>query len=47
MKNADESVYFKGNAQITSIEVEASYDDVCTMSIEFQGVGALEIEKAE
>lgn len=47
MKNADETVYFKGTAQITSIEIEASFDDVCTMSMEFTGVGALELEKTE
>lgn len=45
MKNADETVYYKGTAQITSIEIEASFDDVCTMSVEFQGLGALAIEK--
>ena len=45
MKNADETIYFKGQAQITSIEVEASFDDVCTMSVEFQGLGALSTEK--
>jgi hypothetical protein len=44
-KNADETVYYKGTAQITSIEIEASFDDVCTMSVEFQGLGALAIEK--
>lgn len=47
MKNADETVYYKGTAQITSIEIEASFDDVCTMSVEFQGLGALSIEKEE
>lgn len=47
MKNADETVYYKGTAQITSIEIEASFDDVCTMSVEFQGLGVLSIEKGE
>lgn len=45
MKNADESVYFQGSAQITSIEIEASFDDVATLSIEFTGVGELKLEK--
>ena len=45
MKNADESVYFTGQAQITSIEIEASFDDVATLSIEFTGVGELKLEK--
>ena len=47
MKNADESVYFSGQAQITSIEIEASFDDVATLSIEFTGVGELKLEKGE
>lgn len=47
MKNADESVYFSGQAQITSIEIEASFDDIATLSIEFTGVGELKLEKGE
>lgn len=47
MKNADESVYFSGQAQITSIEIEASFDDVATLSIEFTGVGELQLAKGE
>lgn len=45
MKNAENTVYFKGTAQITSIEIEASFDDVCTMSMEFTGVGELKLEQ--
>ena len=41
MKNKEENVYFKGTAQITSVEVEAAYDDVATLSVELKGVGAL------
>ena len=45
MKNAAESVYFAGTAQITSIEVDAQFDDVCALSIELQGIGALTVDK--
>lgn len=45
MKNADDSVYFAGEAAITSIELEAAFDDVCTMSLELQGLGELSVEK--
>ena len=45
MKNSDSSVYFKGTAQITSVEVEASFDDVATLSLELQGLGALTTSK--
>lgn len=45
MKNADDTVYFGGTAAITSVEVEASFDDVCTMSLELQGVGELNLTK--
>lgn len=45
MKNAAESVYFAGKAAITSLEVDAQFDDVCTLSMELQGVGALAVEK--
>lgn len=41
MKNKEENVYFKGTAQITSVEVEAAYDDVATLSVELKGVGKL------
>lgn len=41
MKNTGETVYFKGTAQITSVEVEAAYDDVATLSVELKGVGKL------
>jgi TP901-1 family phage major tail protein len=40
-------VYFAGEAAITSIEVEAAYDDVCALSLELQGVGPLAMEKVE
>ena len=46
MKNAAESVYFAGKAAITSLEVDAQFDDVCTLSMELQGVGALAVDKA-
>jgi TP901-1 family phage major tail protein len=45
MKNADDSVYFAGEAAITSIELEAAFDDVCTMSLELQGLGELAVTK--
>lgn len=46
MKNAAENVYFAGEASITSVEVEAAFDDVCTMSLELQGIGPLAVTKA-
>ena len=46
MKNAAESVYFAGKAAITSLEVDAQFDDVCTLSMELQGIGALTVDKA-
>ena len=45
MKNKDSSVYFAGKASITSIEVDAQFDDVATLSIELTGVGALKVTK--
>ena len=45
MKNKDSSVYFAGKASITSIEVDAQFDDVATLSIELTGVGALKVKK--
>lgn len=45
LKNTDETVYFAGTAQITSIEIGATYDDVCTMDMELQGIGALKVQK--
>ena len=45
MKNTAESVYFAGKAAITSLEVDAQFDDVCTLSMELQGIGALKVEK--
>ena len=46
MKNQAESVYYKGKACITSVEVDAQFDDVATLSVEFQGLGALAVSKA-
>ena len=45
MKNTGETIYFSGKASITSIEVDAQFDDVCTLSIELTGVGALKVKK--
>ena len=45
MKNATESVYFAGKAAITSLEIDAQFDDVCTLSIELTGIGALKVKK--
>ena len=45
MKNAAESVYFAGKAAITSLEVDAQFDDVCTLAMELQGIGALTVDK--
>ena len=45
MKNEGETVYFAGKAAISSIEIDAQFDDVCTMSIELTGVGALTVSK--
>ena len=45
MKNTAETVYFAGKAAITSLEVDAQFDDVCTLSMELQGIGALKVEK--
>ena len=45
MKNTAESIYFAGKAAITSLEVDAQFDDVATMSIELQGIGALSTVK--
>ena len=46
LKNSTESVYFSGTAQITSVEVDAQFDDVCTLSIELTGIGALAVKKS-
>jgi TP901-1 family phage major tail protein len=47
MKNEEATVFFGGEAAITSIELEASFDDVCTMSLELQGIGKLNTVKGE
>ena len=46
MKNQAETVYYKGKACITSVEVDAQFDDVATLSVEFQGLGALAVSKS-
>lgn len=46
MKNEAENIYFAGSASITSVEIEAAFDDVCTMSLELQGLGELKVTKA-
>ena len=46
MKNSDSTIYYAGDAMITSLELEASYDDVFAYSVEFQGKGALATEKS-
>ena len=45
MKNTTQSIYFAGKAAITSLEVDAQFDDVATMTIELQGIGALSTVK--
>ena len=44
-KNTAQSIYFAGKAAITSLEVDAQFDDVATMTIELQGIGALSTVK--
>ena len=46
MKNSDNTIYFAGTASITSLEVDAQFDDVATMSMELQGIGALKTSKS-
>ena len=38
-------LYYKGQAAIASIELEAAYDDVFAYSVEFAGKGALTNQK--
>ena len=45
MKNTGESVYFAGKAAMTSLEIDAQFDDVCTLSMELEGIGALTVDK--
>lgn len=47
MKNSTDTVYFSGTAAITSIEVDAQFDDVCSMSMELSGIGPLTVEKEQ
>ena len=46
MKNQAETIYYKGKACITSVEVDAQFDDVATLAVEFQGLGALAVSKS-
>ena len=46
MKNTGETIYFAGKAAITSLEVDAQFDDVATMTMELQGKGALTVTHA-
>ena len=46
MKNQAEKIYYKGKACITSVEVDAQFDDVATLAVEFQGLGALAVSKS-
>ena len=45
MKNTEETIYYKGKAMITSLELDAPYDDVFAYSVEFTGKGALTNQK--
>ena len=45
MKNTAESIYFAGKAAITSLEIDAQFDDVCTLSMELKGIGPLTVDK--
>lgn len=45
MKNSDGSIYYGGTAIISSLELEAAYDDVFAYSVEFNGKGALTDKK--
>ena len=47
LKNSTETVYFSGKAQLTSVEVDAQFDDVCALSIELKGKGPLKVKKEQ
>ena len=47
MKNQAETIYYKGKACVTSVEVDAQFDDVATLAVEFQGLGALAVKKTQ
>lgn len=47
LKNEDETVYFAGTCQITSVEISAEYSDVCTMDMELAGIGELKLSKEQ
>ena len=46
MKNQAETIYYKGKACVTSVEVDAQFDDVATLAVEFTGQGALAVKKS-
>ena len=45
MRDAESTIYYSGQAVITSLELEAAFDDVFAYSVEFQGKGKLENTK--
>lgn len=47
MKDEKGTVFFGGEAAITSIEVEAAFDDVCALSLELQGKGPLALSEED
>ena len=47
MKNEDGSIAYEGQAVITSLELEAAFDDVFAYSVELQGKGALTIPEKQ
>lgn len=47
MRDAESTIYYSGQAVITSLELEAAFDDVFAYSVEFQGKGKLENTKGE
>lgn len=47
MRDSESTIYYAGQAVITSLELEAAFDDVFAYSVEFQGKGKLENTKGE
>ena len=45
MRDSESTIYYSGQAVITSLELEAAFDDVFAYSVEFQGKGKLENTK--
>lgn len=45
MKDSKDGIYYAGEAVITSLELEAAFDDVFAYSVEFQGKGPLTTTK--